>query len=119
MISSTTTNVILVIVVAIAIAGLGFLWETTAIKRFEKIEHRSLGLFQAERGEYYRRWGVEVPLVVSLIALTIYAISITYLTRHRRDPIVLAALWTASVAAAIGIWYYSAIVGMNGGGVVM
>lgn len=112
-------HVALVVVVAIAIGIVGCLWEAMAVARFEGIEHRSLGLFQTARGDYYRQWGVEVPLTVTVIAIAVYAVMVTYRTRHRADPLLLAAVWAASALAAVGVWYYSAIVGMNAAGVVM
>jgi len=105
---------------ALVIAAAGCTWEAAAIRHFENIEGKSLGLFKTANGNHYRRWGNEVPLVATLTALAVYAASATI--AFRRKPGVTAtmvSLWCTTILAMIAVWYFSALLGMNGEGVAI
>jgi hypothetical protein len=105
------------VLIAVLIGVAGGLWETVAIKRYEAIEGKSLGLFQTPNGNDYRRWGNEAPLIATLLTLCLYAVLGTRIVRAW-GTIPLVALWVAAIVVGVGIWYYSALLGMNADGIV-
>ena len=114
------TFALLVTLISLAIGGAGCLWETRMIQTFEKGEGKSLGLFSTAKGQHYRRWGIEIPMSVTLAALLLYGVLATLSLRRRpHGAIAIAILWCATVLAALGVWYYSALLAMNAEGVVL
>lgn len=107
-----------IVLIAFGIGIAGGIWETSAIRRFEKIEGKSFGLFQTPNGEHYRRWGNEVPLITTLLALAIY-LAIGTIVARRWGALPLVSLWVAGIVVGVAIAYYSAFLGMNAGGVAL
>ena len=107
-----------IVFVTVAIGIAGGIWETSAIRKYEEIEGKSFGLFQTPNGDHYRRWGNEVPLVVTLLALVIY-LGLGTIVARRWGELPLVSLWVASIVVGLAIAYYSAFLRMNADGVVL
>lgn len=107
-----------IVFIAVGIGVAGGIWETSAIRKYEKIEGKSLGLFQTPNGDHYRRWGNEVPLVATLVTLVIY-LAIGTIVARRWGPLPLVSLWVAGIVVGVAIAYYSAFLAMNADGQVL
>jgi hypothetical protein len=114
----TVMRVAAIVLIAAAIGIAGGAWETSAIRNFERIEEKSHGLFQTPNGEYYRRWGNEVPLFATLLAVAVYVAIGTIVTR-RWGVVPLVVLWVAGIVVGVAIAYYSVLLGMNADGLVL
>lgn len=106
-----------IVLIAVGIGIAGGIWETSAIRKYEKIEGKSFGLFQTPNGEHYRRWGNEVPLVATLFALVVY-LAVGTIVARAWGVLPLVSLWGAGIVVGVAIAYYSAFLRMNGDGVV-
>lgn len=106
------------VLIAVVIGIAGGTWETAAMRKFEKIEGKSLGLFQTPNGEHYRRWGNEVPLIATLIMLATY-LAIGTIVVRRWGLLPLVSLWVAGIMVGVAIAYYSAFLAMNADGHVL
>ncbi|HUP60002.1 MAG TPA: hypothetical protein VNA69_06245 [Thermoanaerobaculia bacterium] len=107
-----------IVLIAFGIGIAGGIWETSAIRKYEEVEGKSFGLFQTPKGEHYRRWGNEVPLVVTLLALAVY-LALGTIVARRWGVLPLVSLWVAGIVVGVAIAYYSAFLRMNGDGVVL
>jgi len=114
----TYLHAAVMVLTAVLIGVAGGIWETAAIRAYENIEGKSLGLFQTPNGEHYRRWGNEVPLIATLFALAIY-LAIGTIVARRWGPLPLISLWIAGIVVGVAFGWYSAFLAINADGHVL